>query len=134
MADFYSVSLHELMHTLGVGASSSFTDLVSGQNWLGGQGITIAGSGTGLISADGAHLSEGTMSTSLLTGLAQEASMDPSLILGTRKELTLLDAALLQDIGYTVNASAIPEPATYAIFGGGLALCIAVCRRRKAQA
>jgi hypothetical protein len=55
---------------------------------------------------------------------AQEAVMDPSLLLGSRKYLTELDLAFLRDLGYAT----IPEPSVTALALGGLLIFSA--RRR----
>jgi len=107
-SDFYSVALHEFMHAMGVGSSDSWDALVSGTNWLGSNVQTLnGGSGMGLVDADGSHLRSGLVSTRITDGVAQEAAMDPSLTQGTRKYLTAMDLAFLQDIGWLT----IPEPA-----------------------
>lgn len=123
--DFYSVALHELLHTIGFGTSETWDNLVSGTNWLGAEVIALMGSGDGLINQgtlpdepDFHHIAAGTMSTSLFNGLAQEAVMDPTITTGTRKYLTELDLAFLRDLGYVT----IPEPGTILLLGLGFAL------------
>jgi hypothetical protein len=130
-SDFYSVALHELLHAIGIGTSESWDDLVSGTNWLGSEAIEAnGGSGSGLIYSDGAHIAEGTMSTRISDGLAQEAVMDPNLTVGTRKELTTLDLAFLRDIGFsTAVATAIPEPSTLA----ALSLLVLLATNRRGR-
>lgn len=123
--DFYSVALHELLHGLGFGAADTWSDLVIGPNWLGAHAAALnGGSGAGLISPDGSHITDGYMSTAIETGAAQKVVMDSSQTLGTRRKLTAMDAAMLQDIGYSV--AAVPEPGTvlFLFFAGlsGLAL------------
>jgi hypothetical protein len=53
--------------------------------------------------------------------------MDPTILLGTRKFLTELDLAGLNDLGYTVTA--IPEPAQAVWLVGLVALGWTVVRR-----
>ena len=110
-SDFYSVALHEILHSIGIGTADSWDALVDGTNWLGSEVIALNGTGAGLIDAGSGHFAEGVMSTRLSDGMAQEVVMDPSITVGTRKELTALDLAMLRDIGYA-NAivTAIPEP------------------------
>jgi hypothetical protein len=86
--DFYSVALHEMLHSIGFGIGKSWDDL------------------TGDPSISGGHLTPGTTGTRLSDNAAQEAVMTPSLITGTRKELTTKDLQYLAAIGYNV----IPEP------------------------
>jgi hypothetical protein len=103
--DLYSVALHEMLHALGIGASSSWTSKVSGNNWIGSEVSALYGSGAGLVSSG--HIAEGIMSTSIVNGAPQEVVMDPTITTGTRKYLTALDLAFLRDIGYS---TIIPNP------------------------
>jgi hypothetical protein len=115
--DFYSVALHEMIHTLGLGTSQTWTSLHNGSTWLGPHADALnGGSGVGLVSTDGGHIAEGTMSFRLSDGALQEAVMDPSLTVGTRKTLTQLDVAFLQDLGYAV----VPEPSSLSLLACGL--------------
>lgn len=130
-SDFFTVALHELLHVLGVGTSDTWTSLVSGTNYLGANGIAAnGGSGTGIIFSDGDHLAVGTQSTRISDGSIQTAVLDPALVQGTRRNLTDLDIALLQDLGFkTFPTAAIPEPSSLALLTlGGVAVCL---RRRK---
>jgi hypothetical protein len=125
--DFYSVALHELMHALGVGTSDTWDLLANGTTWLGPAAqAQNGGSGANLLSNDGAHLRSGYMSRSLIDGSLQEAAIDPSLTSGTRKYLTEMDLALLEDIGYRT----IPEPGTAMLLALGVATC---CPRRRGR-
>ena len=118
--DFFSVALHELLHTLGFGASQTWDSLENGTNWAGAQAISAnGGSGVGLISTDG-HIAAGTMSRRLSDGILQETVMDPFLNTGTRSLLTELDAAFLRDLGY----DAIPEPASICLLCSGAFLLL----------
>lgn len=130
-SDFYSVALHEMMHALGVGASDTWTGLVSGTTWLGSNVKALnGGSGAGLIYSDGAHLASGLMSTNIYTGAAQEVAMDPTLTVGTRKQLTQMDVALLKDLNWQATAT-VPEPgALILFFSAGIAV---ILRRRSRQ-
>ena len=127
--DFYSVALHELIHSIGFGTSDTWTSLHSGTTWTGPNVIALEGTGANLVSADGGHIADSRMSTRITDGTAQEAAMDPSLTVGTRKLLTQLDLAFLRDIGFTT----VPEPTSGALcFGAGFVLVLA--RRRKVAA
>ena len=127
--DFYSVALHEILHAIGFGTSATWTSLHSGTTWTGSNVITLQGTGANMVSADGGHIADGVMSTRITDGTAQEAVMDPSLTVGSRKTLTQLDLAFLRDLGFTT----VPEPTSGALcFGAGFVLVLA--RRRKVAA
>ena len=133
-ADFFTVALHELLHVLGVGTSDTWNSLVSGTNYLGADGIAAnGGSGTGLVFSDGDHLAQGTLSPRISDGVSQIAVLDPALALGTRRNLTDLDLALVRDLGLkTFPTAAIPEPSSLVLLAlGGVAVCV---RRRKLAA
>lgn len=120
--DFYSVALHEMIHALGLGASDSWDELVSGTTWLGENAVALTGSGTNLVSLSGDHIAPSVKSTSLFNGALQEVAMDPSQTVGTRKYMTQLDLAFLEDLGYTT----VPEPSTVAMVALAVALGCAV--------
>jgi len=131
--DFYSVAVHELLHAIGFGISTSWQSLISGTNYLGANGIAAnGGSGAGLVNGAGSHLAMGIMSPRLSDGVLQEVIMDPDLTVGTRKELTELDLAVMQDLGLKTTLppfSAVPEPSSLTLLAlGGVVLC---GRRRK---
>ena len=125
--DFFSVALHEIVHALGFGTTTSWTSLVNAGTFTGAYASAVAGENPTLASGNG-HWAIGTMSTIVGTETAQETAMDPDIAANQRKYLTELDLAGLQDIGYT----AVPEPATLALLAGAGALGLAVRRRRRA--
>lgn len=100
--DFYSVALHELVHTLGFGASDEWLGLVSGNLFTGA--ASYAANGNAAPGVIGGHWSANTQSTVYGSSTLQEVSLDPSFAEGTRKYLTTLDAAALQDIGWQPQA------------------------------
>jgi len=91
--DFYSVALHELGHVLGFGTSDTWNSSHLDSHWV-----------------------EGTLS--FVDGVSQEAAMDPSIIVGTRKHFTDLDLLGLRDIGWEV--SAVPVPAAVYLMGSAM--------------
>lgn len=128
--DFYSVALHEMLHTLGIGSSETWASLVSGSDWLGDELAALTAGGFGVINTDDddddAHFTSDLQGLIYGTAVLQEAVMDPTLTVGTRKLLTDLDVAALADIGYSVVA--VPEPTSVALVGIGAAVLL---RRRR---
>ncbi|GAB5561587.1 MAG: hypothetical protein SynsKO_32340 [Synoicihabitans sp.] len=125
--DFYSVALHEILHAIGYGVSDTWSDNVSGTDWLGPNAIAEHGTGTGLIDGGGAHITASISSTVFQDGASQEVVMDPNISTGQRKFLTDLDIAILQDLNY----SAVPESGTFALLVGLVALGSVASRRRR---
>lgn len=144
-SDFYSVALHEMIHALGLGSSDSWNSLVGldgnangTKDWLGANLIALKGTGVDLVDPAGAHITEGTTGTrltlitsALTTAGTQEVAMDPSITVGTRKVLTDVDQAFLQDMGYATTA--IPEPSTLGLCSAA-ALTLAITRRHRRKA
>ena len=123
--DFYSVAIHEISHVLGFGTSASWNRLVvnpAAHTYNGTYG------GTQPLNSNNDHWLNGLTSTINGSG-SFETAMDPSILLGTRKELTDLDWNALRDIGWQV--AAVPEPETWAMLLAGLAVVSAGVARRR---
>jgi hypothetical protein len=127
-ADFYSVALHEVLHAVGFGTSLTWNQQVSGTNWTGSNVISLLGTGTNVIDSSGSHIASGLMSARLSDGVMQQSVMSPSILLGTRKTLTALDRAFLQDLNF--NVAAVPEPGSMILIATAGAI-VTVYRRRK---
>ena len=129
-SDFYSVALHEIIHSLGAGGSVSWTANHSGTTWLGAEAVAENGTGVGLLNPSQDHLASGTISATALGGANQEVVMSPTITTGTRKCLTELDLAMLRDLGFE-TASPVPEPASAAALAALAALAFGATRRRR---
>ncbi|MEM6978657.1 MAG: hypothetical protein AAF539_03250 [Planctomycetota bacterium] len=131
--DFYSVALHETLHSLGIGGSDSWNALLSGaSDWLGPEVIALNGDGIGVIdSVSGAHFATGLMSTRISDGMPQEVVMDPNILSGTRKSLTDLDLAILRDIGWSTQVTAIPEPSSLLVLSAVTMVVVVTSRRSR---
>lgn len=125
--DFYSVALHELGHLLGLGTATAWSTFVAGGLFVGANAVAAQG---GPIAVSGAHWADGTVSN--VNGVPQEAAMDPTLTVGTRKRFTALDVAALDDIGWDIapppeaptQVPAVPAVATLI----GMLFCLASAR------
>lgn len=130
-SDFYSVALHEILHAIGVGSSTTWESLRSGTTWNGSEVIALLGSGSNVLEAGNDHFRQNLMSTRVFDGAPQEVVMDPNLTTGTRKYLTALDLAMLRDIGYQTvtvpdfldgdfNSDGTVDAADYTVWRSGL--------------
>lgn len=113
--DFYSVALHEMAHVLGFGTSESFQNLIdaSTNRFTGTTTVTAFGGPVpmhvdNLGNPDSGHFASGTTGTLPGTNTTQESAMDPQVTTGTRKQLTDIDWAGLDDLGWDVTAVAGP--------------------------
>ena len=100
-SDLYSVALHELMHAVGFGTSDEWSAIAVG----GFDGSASVAAYGGIVPVSGGHWTNGTTSPVLRDGDPQESAMDPSITTGTRKLLTNLDVAALDDIGWDINTA-----------------------------
>jgi hypothetical protein len=100
--DFLSVATHELGHVLGIGDNiqgqqTAWSRYVSGSTFVGPNAEAAHGGTPVPLDAAHAHWAQGTMSGGV------EAVMTPILLTGTRKLMTPLDYAGLQDLGWNVQ-------------------------------
>ncbi|MGD9635817.1 MAG: matrixin family metalloprotease [Pirellulales bacterium] len=105
--DFFSVALHELGHTLGLGASDEWNALVSGTGFTGANSLRIhsPSGNVPLASADDTgHWLQSIDDSPVYEGSGnQKPIMVPSIAPGVRRHLTNLDAAALADIGWEID-------------------------------
>lgn len=100
--DFFSIALHELGHSVGLGVSDEWNALVSGTQFNGSTSMAEFGGSVPLdCNGNCGHWAQGT--NSFVDGLAQEVAMAPSILNGTRKIFTDLDIAGLDDIGWDIQ-------------------------------
>lgn len=76
--------------------------------------------------SSGSHTADGTYPGTMMIAATNSG---PS-----ARTLTAIEIGMLKDLGYTMAASAIPEPSTYAVIFGSLALGAVVIRRRRQSA
>lgn len=100
--DFITVAMHELLHVMGIGVSPSFAAQVDALSRFAGPEATRVGSPTNpnlQLDEFEFHFSSGTESP--WNGNLQEALLAPGIYPGARAYPTLLDRAVLRDIGWT---------------------------------
>ncbi|MFK8184076.1 MAG: FG-GAP-like repeat-containing protein [Phormidesmis sp.] len=102
-ADMLSVAVHELGHILGISSGiDAFSALIQDGKFT-GEASTALNNGEAIpLDSRGSHIEDDFE----IAGLG-ENSLDPNIAKGTRKLLTLLDVALLDDIGYSVDYSTL---------------------------
>ncbi len=108
--DFLSIAVHELAHTLGFGTSTDWFDLVSNNYFVGTQAVAEY---NGIVPVIGGHWGPNTNSVVLGTTTPQQANLQTSIPLGTRKLLTALDAAALEDIGWEIEVPIVYAAADF---------------------
>lgn len=96
--DFLSVAIHEIGHTLGFGTARAFDALVTETRFVGEQAIAANGGAAIPLAADLSHIEDGYE-----FGGSGELMFDPTLDPGARTLPTRLDAAMLADIGYSID-------------------------------
>ena len=96
--DFLSVATHEVAHLFGFGTSDAFQDLVTaGQAFAGPASVALYdGAGNVPLAGDESHWEEG------LRDDGSGVAMDPQLTVGTRRLLTPLDYAGLDDLAWSM--------------------------------
>ena len=99
--DFITVAMHELLHIMGFGTAPSFAAQVDARMRFTGPEATRVGSPTNpnlQLDSEEFHLAEGTESP--WNGKLQEALLAPGIFPGERAFPTLIDRAIIRDIGW----------------------------------
>jgi Ca2+-binding RTX toxin-like protein len=95
--DFFSTAVHELAHVIGFGTAPSFNNLVSGSVFNGSSSfLEYDGSGPVPLEDPGHWQKD-------LPDNGTEVALDPDLADGVRKNMTALDYAGLNDLGWQVD-------------------------------
>jgi hypothetical protein len=92
--DFFSVALHEIGHVLGFGQAQVHDDIASG-GFDGPNALSVNDGSPIPMDASLSHTAESFQDGAPL--------MSPSLTVGTRKEITDVDKAMLADIGWEIT-------------------------------
>ncbi|MGJ8644383.1 MAG: hypothetical protein ACSHX9_13325 [Luteolibacter sp.] len=126
--DFYSVAVHEILHSVGFGLGDTWDEKKSGTDWTGAAVQALLGTGIDVVDGGGAHVAGDLQGHAIVDGVVtddlQDAIMTPSLTTGTRKYITDLDLAFLSDMGWQV----VPEPTSMAFI---LSAGVLLLRRRR---
>jgi hypothetical protein len=102
--DFLSVATHEVSHVFGFGTSDSWSGRVAAGKFAGPRSVALYdGAGDVPLSGDEAHWADGTRDD------GREVAMDPQLTTGTRRLLTPLDYAGLDDVGWSLPPHVTPS-------------------------
>ena len=116
--DLYSTALHEIGHVLGLGTSDSYLALIKEGSIFTGPRTTLINGGEPLrLTGDNNHVRDTGQDDLALHPYAEGSGEQVAAFLATtpirtRRLLTLLDTAILDDIGWDVNylTSIAPEP------------------------
>jgi hypothetical protein len=105
--DFYSVAVHEIVHSFGLGTCEAWdarVKVISEQSrFTGTNAVRVYGTNIPVITAaNPQHWAEGVTSRNPYDGASQEAALDPSINGTFRKYLTDLDWAALKDLGWEI--------------------------------
>ena len=113
--DFFSITLHELGHILGIGTLPAWENQISGNNFIGAKTLEIYRKETDSdasyvpLHADEYHSHWSTDFTSFdVTGTRRSPVMRARGEFGTRSTLTNIDYAALKDIGWSTNLDFSP--------------------------
>lgn len=99
--DLFSVAVSEILAALGFGTSDSFEAQEDGRDWNGPAVAALLGDGEGLLDpVETRSVLRGQLSPRVSDGVLQPAVLDPDITAGEREELTILDLALLRDVGW----------------------------------
>jgi len=101
--DFISTAVHEIGHILGFNRSANvFNNLVVNDAFTGANTLAVNGGNPLPLQPGSAHIRDGYE-----FGGSGETLMDPTSSSGGRQLPTILDAAILDDVGYTINYNAV---------------------------
>ena len=120
--DFYTLALHEIGHVIGFFLGEVGDTYRVGDTWVGPNAMALNGGPVPLIPGEN-HIQDGF----LFEGLP--VIMDPTFG-GQRIEVSELEWAILQDMGWEV--AAVPEPSTVGLLAAGIGAAI-WARRRQAR-
>lgn len=98
--DFLTVAMHEIAHVLGFGTAPSWMRLVSAGTFTGPRSVAAFDGSGNVPLSDSGHWAVDT------EDVGRETLMDPDITVGTRKFLTPLDVAGLDDLGWDLVSTA----------------------------
>jgi hypothetical protein len=101
--DLYSVLVHETGHILGFGNAYSWDNKINGSNAFTGAASVAEYGGNVPLATGGGHWASGLTGSLYADGPTRESSMTPAVTVGARMRLTALDAAGLDDLGWTLH-------------------------------